>query len=186
MKKEMRILGIDDAPFDKSRDKKTLVIATLFRGGSFIDGVLSTKIRVDGSNSTARIADMVNKCKFKPQLQAILLDGIAVGGFNVIDIQELNKRTKIPVIVVMRDYPNLKKIKSALVKLKKEEKLVLLEKAGHIHKAGEIHIQVCGISVEDAKQIIKITATHSFIPEPIRVAHLIAGGIASGESKGRA
>lgn len=186
MKREMRVLGIDDAPFNKFKDKTTLVVATLFRGGSFIDGVLSTRVKVDGNNSTAKIAEMINKCKFKPQLQAIALDGIAVGGFNIIDIQKLNKKTGIPVIVVMRGYPNFKKIKSALARAKKEEKLVLLEKAGAVHKAGKIHIQVCGISVEDAKQLVKITSTHSFIPEPIRVAHLVAGGIVSGESKGRA
>ena len=122
MKKEIRIIGIDDAPFDKFKRGEVLVVATIFRGGSWLDGILSTKVRVDGSNSTSRLIEMINKCKFKPQLQAIILDGIALGGFNVIDIEKLNKKTKIPVIVVIRRMPDFKKIKETLVKLGKEKK----------------------------------------------------------------
>jgi len=186
MKKEIRIIGIDDAPFDKFNDKEVLVVGTIFRGGNFIDGVLSTKAAVDGNDSTDKIAGMINKCKFRPQLKAIILDGIAVGGFNVIDIQQLSRKTKLAVIVVMRNYPDLKKIKDVLKKLKKKDKIELLKKAGKVHKAGKIHIQTAGISVEKAKEILKITCTHSYIPEPIRVAHLIASGVTDGESRGRA
>jgi len=186
IKKEVRILGIDDAPFDKYKDKSTLVVMTMFRGGLYLDGVLSSKVRVDGNNSTKKIIETINKCKFKPQLQAILLDGIALGGFNIIDVQKVNKKTGLPVIVVMREYPNIQDIKDALKKIKKERKIKLLEKAGQIHKVGKIFIQIVGIDLEHARQIIKVTCTRSYIPEPIRVAHLIGGGIKSGESKGRA
>ncbi|MBN1157643.1 DUF99 family protein [Candidatus Woesearchaeota archaeon] len=186
IKKEIRVLGIDDAPFDKYKKGNTIVVGTMFRGGQFIDGVLSTKIRVDGNNSTAKIINMVNRSKFKPQLQVMMLDGIAVGGFNVVDVQKLNNETGLPVIVVMRDYPNLDEIKSVLKKIGKENKIKLLEKAGKIHKVGKIYIQIVGIDIETATKIIRVCTTRSFIPEPIRVAHLIGGGIISGESKGRA
>jgi len=36
MKKEIRILGIDDSSFKKKQIKEILVIATVFRGGSFL------------------------------------------------------------------------------------------------------------------------------------------------------
>ena len=39
---------------------------------------------------------------------------------------------------------------------------------------------------EEARQIIKIAATRGLMPEPIRLAHLIASGIVEGESRGRA
>ncbi|MBM3309562.1 MAG: DUF99 family protein, partial [Candidatus Altiarchaeales archaeon] len=47
IKPEVRILGLDDGPF-KQNDKKVLVVGVVFRGGSFLDGVVSTKVRVDG------------------------------------------------------------------------------------------------------------------------------------------
>ena len=186
LKKEARILGIDDSPFDKFRDKRTLIIGTFFRGGSSLDGVMTTTAAVDGSDATAKIITMIKKSKFLPQLQAIMLKGIAVGGFNVVDIRRLNKETEIPVVVVMRDYPELEKIKSTLARLGMKNKIRLIEKAGKIHKAGKVFIQLAGCSLENAKELLKISCTRSHIPEPIRTAHLIAAGIKLGESKGKA
>lgn len=186
MKKEIRVLGIDDAPFNKFKDKKVLVIGTVFRGGEFMDGLLSTKVSVDGRNSTTKIAKMVNKSKFKKQFRCIFLDGVAVGGFNVIDIEKLNKLTKIPIIVVIRNYPDFKKIFSALKKLKMSRQRKLIEKLPEPKKVGKIWIQYIGVDFEKAKKILKITSTHSYIPEAIRIAHLIGSGIIKGESSGRA
>ena len=93
MKPEIRILGIDDAPFDKFSDKETYVIATVFRGGDFMDGLLTCKVKVDGNDSTKKLIEMINSSKFKIQFRAILLDGIAVAGFNVIKRRlKLNKQ----------------------------------------------------------------------------------------------
>ncbi len=186
LKREIRILGIDDSPFDKFKDRKVLVVATFFRGGSSLDGVLSTYAKVDGSDSTAKIAELIGKSKFKTQIRAIMLDGIAVGGFNIIDIKKLNKKTNIPVIVVMRKRPNIEKIEKALIKLKMEEKIRLLRNAGEIYQIDSIFVQIKGITLEKAKKIIRISTARALIPEPIRTAHLIAAGIILGESKGRA
>ncbi|MBW3002113.1 DUF99 family protein [Candidatus Woesearchaeota archaeon] len=186
MRKEIRILGIDDGPFNKFKDKEVLIVGTLFRGGSFIDGVMSTKAKVDGKDSTLKITRMINKSKFKKQLRAIFLNGIAVGGFNVIDVKQLNKKTKIPVIVVIRNYPDLKKIFKALDNLKMKKQKKLIEDLPKPTKVGKIYIQHIGISLSDAKEMLKLTCTHSYIPEPIRVAHLIAAGVVKGESRGRA
>lgn len=53
VKKEIRILGIDDSPFKKfKKGKKVLVIGCVFRAGRWLDGVVSTHINCDGTNST--------------------------------------------------------------------------------------------------------------------------------------
>ena len=182
----MRVIGIDDSPFNKFGKGNVLIVGTVFRGGSFLDGVLSTKVSIDGDNSTKKIIEMINKCKFKPQLQCIFLDGIAVAGFNVIDVKELNKKTKIPVIVIIRRKPNIENIKKTLARIGKKNKIKLIEKAGSVVKIGEIYIQLTGLSVEKAKGILKIVCTRSLIPEPVRIAHLIASGVTHGESRGKA
>lgn len=185
-KSEIRILGIDDSPFKKFGKGSILVIGTIFRGGTLLDGILTTKVAIDGNNSTKKLIEMINKSKFKPQLRCIMINGIALGGFNVIDIKELNKKTKIPVIVVIRKYPDFKKIEETLKRIKKHKKYELIQRAGVVEKVGKIYIQRKGIALTKAKQILKLTCTRSLIPEPIRVAHLIAGGIVTGESKGKA
>ena len=186
IKKEIRVIGIDDAPFNKFKKGKVLIVGAVYRGGSFLDGILSTKVNVDGNNATEKIIEMINECKFKPQLQCIFLDGIAVGGFNVIDVKELNKKTRIPVIIIIRRNPNLKKIKETLIRINKKNKIKLIEKAGSVVSVGKIYIQLTGLSVERAKEILKIVCTRSLIPEPIRIAHLIASGVTHGESRGKA
>lgn len=186
MKREIRVVGIDDASFDKFRDRQVLVIGTFFRGGDFIDGILSAKAKVDGNDSTAKISRMINRSKFRPQLQAIFLDGIAVGGFNVVDVRALSRKTKLPVIVVIRKYPDFRKIKAALTKLKMKDKIKLIESAGKPIKLGRIYVQLTGITPERAKRMLDLTCTHSYLPEPIRIAHLIGQGIAMGESRGNA
>ena len=36
------------------------------------------------------------------------------------------------------------------------------------------------------KEFLKVTTVHSYIPEPLRIAHIIAAGLVKGESRGRA
>lgn len=186
IKRQARVLGIDDGPFDKFRDKETIIVGTVFRGGEFLDGILSTKITIDGEDSTKNIFHMVNKCKFVTQLQLIILDGIAVGGFNVIDIQKLHEKTNIPVMVVMRNMPNIEKVKTTLNQIGMEEKIKLIEKAGKPIKINNLYVQLAGIDKEKAKEFLRLTLKNAQVPEPIRIAHIIASGIVKGESYGKA
>ncbi len=186
MKKEIRCIGIDDAPFDKFSDKEVLVVGTIYRGGSFMDGVLSTKVTVDGDDSTEKISEMINNSKFKHHLQFIFLDGIAVGGFNVVDIQKLYEKTNIPIIIVVRRKPDMEEIKRTLIKLKKDHKIATLDKAGPVQKVNKIYVQFVGTTLGEVQEALKIACTHSLIPEPVRVAHLVAAGVTRGESHGKA
>ena len=120
-----------------------------------------------------------------------MLDGITFAGFNTVDIKEIYEKTKLPVIVINRKKPDIKKFISTLEKLPEfENRLKAVENAGQIYwvsvKNKRICFQCSGIKKEDAEEIIKTTATMSLIPEPLRVAHLIATGFILGESVGRA
>jgi len=187
MKNEIRILGIDDGPFVRGERKNVLVVGTIFRGGHFMDGLLSMMVRQDGNNATPQLITMVSKCKFKPQLQCMLLNGIAFGGFNVVDVKKVWEQTKIPVICVIRAMPDFKKIKQALSHVSQhEKKWKLFLEAPPIKKIGHVYCQWIGITEEKVYKIIAISTTHGKIPEPLRIAHIIARGIVMGESKGRA
>ena len=190
IKDEVRILGLDDGPF-KRGDTEVIVVGTVFRGGSFLDGVLSTKVGVDGLDATDKVVELASGMRFK-DVRVVMLDGLAFGGFNLVDINRLYRETKLPVIVVVRVKPDFEEIKKALEHLPdKEARWRLIEKVGSVKtvqtKPGKkIFIQFAGIKEEDAREIVKLSSTRSLIPEPIRVAHLIAQGIVLGESKGKA
>ncbi len=187
MKEEVRILGIDDGPFEKKNGVAVLVVGTVFRGGHFMDGCLSTTIEKDGDDATEKLIALVTNSKFKPQLQCIMLNGIALGGFNVIDVRKLHEETGIPVMTVIRIMPDLESMKKALSYVKNaEKKWTLLSLSPPIRKMGSVYCQWVGMMEENAREFISLSTTHGKIPEPLRIAHIIARGIVTGESKGRA
>jgi len=191
IKSEIRILGIDDAPFTPRSDEDVLIVGTVFRGGHWLDGVLTTKIRVDGDDATEKIVEMVNGSRHLNQLRVIMLDGLTFGGFNVADINEISSRTGLPVIVVVRKYPDLERIRRALKHRFSDwkKRWQMIEDAGEIHRVEStetVYVQTAGIDPDDAAEIVRLSTTRSSIPEPLRVAHLIASGVKLGESRGGA
>jgi hypothetical protein len=187
IKPEIRIIGWDDAPF-AFRDKVTLVAGVVCRGGTQIDGVITTRIAKDGLDATDKISDAINASSHKDQLSVIMLDGITFGGFNIVDIKRLREKTGIPVIVVIRDEPDMKAIKKALLKFPDSEKRwKLIEKAGEIRSLDvrnkvlkgtrTIYYQKAGLDEQACERIINLTAVNSAVPEPVRLAHIICSGI---------
>jgi endonuclease V-like protein UPF0215 family len=191
VKEEIRILGIDDGPFTKD-DKEVIVIGVVYRGGEFIDGLLRTFVEIDGLDATEKLAKMINSSRHKQQLKVIMLDGITLGGFNVVDVKKLYSETKIPIIVINRKVPDLKSIKTALEKnfedFEKRWRMIL--NAGKIKELKlekfSLYYQNIGLEDEEAEEVILTSMKHAQIPEPLRVAHLIATGIVKGESEGHA
>lgn len=185
MKRQIRVIGIDDSPFDKFKDKKVLVIGTIYRGGDFMDGLLSTKVDVDGDDATRKISLMIRKSRFYPHTQAVFLNGIAVAGFNVIDLERLHEEIGIPIITIIRKRPNLKKIKETLLRVGLKNKIKLIEKAPLVEEYKNIFFQRVGISIEDAKKLLRICIRNADVPESVRMAHIIGAGIIYGESRGK-
>lgn len=184
IKPEIRILGVDDGVFIPHSKGFVPVIGVVFRGGYWLDGLLSTKIEIDGFDATEKIASMITGSSHQRQLRVIMLDGVTFGGFNIVDIKELSERTKLPVIAVTRDRPDLEDIRVALKNLPEPQKRwKALLNAGQILELStrsrneRVYVEISGILEEDARKIVKLTSTRSSIPEALRVAHLIASGL---------
>ncbi len=185
--------------------------------GTRVDGILSGKIRRDGANATRAMVDVVRASQFGTHVQAIMLQGIAVGGFNVVDVHGLSAALRVPVLVVTRRRPDMAAVRQALFSGKPADrprvvgaarKWKLIEDAGTMEHLGEsrrslkrdgakppsgirtnaprLWIQRVGLSVDEARKLVADTTLHGNIPEPLRLAHLIAGGITTGKSRGRA
>jgi len=192
IKKEVRIVGFDDGPFTPRTKGKVPVIGVVFRGGNYMDGGFKTEVSIDGMDATKILIKLLNKSRHKEQLRIIMLKGITFGGFNTVNISKLYEKTNLPVIVVNRRKPDLKKIKTALKHFKDfEKRWKCVEDAGKIHKMKieknkNIYYQFKGLLKEEVEKIIKLSCTRSLIPEPLRIAHLIASALIKGESGGRA
>jgi hypothetical protein len=184
IKPEIRVLGVDDGVFLPHTEGTVDVVGVVYRGGYWLDGVMRTKVEIDGMDATEKIASMIKSSPHYKQLRVVMLDGITLAGFNVVDIQRLFKEVDLSVITVTRERPSLAEVKMALENLPEHEKRwQAVKDAGEITKVytrndeEAVYMQIAGISKSDAEKILKKTSTRSNVPEALRVAHIIASGL---------
>jgi hypothetical protein len=180
------VIGFDDAPFARSHRGNVPIVGAVF-AGTRLDGVLIDRVRRDGANAARTLIRMISSSKFAPHLQLVMLQGIALAGFNVVDVFRLHRELQIPVLVIARHRPNMKAVRSALLTRVPggQRKWTIIERLGSMKPVAGVFVQHVGISLEHAERVIRRFATHSSIPEPLRAAHLIAGAIVTGRSGGR-
>jgi uncharacterized protein len=181
------VVGVDDAHFDPRRRGDVRLIGAVFAGAR-LEGVLSSRVRRDGSNATRQIAAMVGHSRFAPQLQVVMLQGIAFAGFNVVDVRVLHESLGLPVLAVARRAPDLPSIRRALLSHVRggERKWRLIERAGPMERVGHVWVQRAGLSRDETEALLAEHVRHGRLPEPLRTAHLIASGIGDRESRQRA
>lgn len=181
------VVGFDDAPFARElRGDVMLVGAVCAR--TRLDGVLRGSVRRDGRNAASTMLAMIERSQFRGSLQAVLLQGIAVAGFNVVDVHALHAALGLPVLVIARKQPDLAAIRRALFARVPgaARKWQLIEAAGPMEPLRGIYVQRFGLTRDQADSLLRVTTLHGKLPEPVRLAHLIASGIARGTSRGRA
>ncbi len=189
MKTQIRLLGIDDSPFG-FKDEKALVVGALVRVPNYLEGVMKTEVQVDGSDSTEQLVSMISDSRYRDQIRAIMIDGIAVAGFNVVDIESLNKSLGIPVITVTRDEPDLDKMREALRSHFKDwerrfELVTRLKLRTVRTEHKPIYVSGLGADWGELERFVAMSIVRGAVPEPIRMAHLIAAAMVRGESYGR-
>jgi len=189
MKPQIRVLGIDDSPFEFG-DGESLVVGALVRAPNYLEAVMKTTVQVDGTDSTDRIARMIAESRYRDQVKAVMIDGIALAGFNVVDIAGLHETTGLPVLTLTRDPPDMGEIRSALMKhfVDWEHRYSLM--AGlELRQLETPHkpLYACGVGLPwgDFQEVVRLTTVRGAVPEPVRMAHLVAAAMVKGESRGR-
>jgi endonuclease V-like protein UPF0215 family len=176
----MRIVGVEDGSFQKNVTKKALLVAVLITG-SKIEHVNAFKITVDGLDATERLSANIRDWAF----DALLLSGISFAGFNLIDPVKVFEAFGKPILIVSRTKPNNKTVKRALRAHFEdwETRWAILEKLGPVHKAvtlfgkRPVYLETVHADVEWASRLVCALAFWGRLPEPLRVAGLIARGL---------
>lgn len=181
------VIGFDDAPFPRAHRGDIRLVGTVC-SRTRLDGVLSGRVRRDGRNSTRVMTELLRASPFFAHVQAVLLQGIAVGGFNVVDAPGLSEALERPVLVVARRRPNLARIRRTLLESVPggARKWRLIEQLGPMEPMRDVFVQRVGLSPAEARQLLAATTLHGNLPEALRLAHIIAGGVTTGRSRGRA
>jgi len=176
VKREIRVVGIDDGNFFLRGVGKVNLVGVVFRGGEWVDGVLRTKIDVDGFDATKKIVKMVRESNHYGQIRVLMLTKICFGRSNIVDVEKVFRGVKRPVIVFMRKPLNMGRLKLRVKDTKNEtEKLRVLEnlKKEFLRIGKDFWMLLFGVERFDAEKILEITLKNT-LPEPLRVARLVA------------
>jgi endonuclease V-like protein UPF0215 family len=181
------VLGVDDGPFEKfAAGAEAPLVGVMMEGADLVEAVAVTRFPVDGDGATAFLGDWIESLRFRPALHAVLFGGITKAGLSVLEPEVLALRLRIPVLVLNRKPPRDEDLREALRAAGLADRIALLERAPAAFAHEGIHLSVSGTSREEARALLESTRRKAALPEPLRIAHLIARAVATGESRGRA
>ncbi len=148
-----------------------------------VEGVAVSRVRVDGRDAADRIIGIVRSVPQFEGVRGILLDGVAVGGFNIIDLAALSRTLGLPVVAVTRRVPDFERIRAALRKyfpkdFRRRWSLLRAHNLFRVPTAGEpILATAVGCRRAEAIALVRRTTTRGYWPEPLRLAHAVAHAV---------
>jgi uncharacterized protein len=178
-KPHLRLAAVDDGPFTR-RQRYAPLVAVVVSLPSSVEAIAVDRVRIDGTDATERILAVLRGLPQLPGIRTLLLDGIAVGGFNVLDLARLHRELGIPIISVTRRAPDFGAIEAALRAYfpRDARRRYALIRAFPLRRVttGGVPIWAAsvGLSAVEAATVIHRAALQGYWPEPLRLAHLVA------------
>ncbi len=179
--------GIDDGYFERGQKETILSLAIHCASKNYYcpTRIYATRIRVDGTDSTEKAIELLEKSKADNiSLSAVLLDTNIFAGFNILDPEHLYSHTKIPVIVAYWYPINEEAIESALYKHFNDwhTRLQVLRHTWRRLRRiscerGDLFIAPYGIDYEEAWSIVCSLQIFSRQPEPLYTAHVFSSAL---------
>jgi hypothetical protein len=170
--KDTRVFAFDDSPFSRN-DESTSIVGVIVRKDMYIESLIRKEIKVDGLDATERVLEAIREKG--SGVRVIMTQGITLGGFNILDVKRLYRETEIPIINVVDHEPNMKAIKEALRKYFEDWEVRYSTLSEDFHRFDQLFVQTTGIEPTMAYKFLKQMTINGNIPEPLRIADLIAG-----------
>ena len=180
------VLGVDDAPFRKGRDREVPIVGVLMEGPDLVEAIAIGHFPVDGDDAAGYLGGWIQSLRGFRGMQAVILGGITIAGLGLVDLAKLAGALSRPVLAVTRHDPAGSQLRRALHAARLSERLPVLARSPPAFEAAPgLHVAAVGLSPAEAAALVRLTLGKSRLPEPLRVAHMVAGALATGESRGR-
>ena len=175
-KKGFRVLGIAES-FKKSCKKSTLA-GVVMRRDLIIDGMMFGSSTIEGDDATESIISL-HKSLARDDINCILLDGLVISMYNIINGEKIAGATGLPVVAItFEDSKGLEgSIKHHFAdwqhKVEQYQKLGKRERIA-LKTGKNLFIRYWGLSQKKVVSILNSFTLQGSVPEPIRVAKLAA------------
>ncbi len=186
-KKGIRVLGIAES-FRRGYDKSVLA-GVVMRSDMIIDGAAFDLITVGGMDATEGVLRVFDSLQ-RADINVIMLNGCVISWFNIIDINDVYDRLRIPLICVT--YEESEGLETHIAKHfdanERDLRLEAYKGLGNrsnvpLHDKFDVLIRCLGMDKNEADAVLKKFTTHGRVPEPLRVAKIVAraafGGLES-------
>ncbi len=180
MKKGARVLAINDSPFRLS-DREARVIGVLGRLDA-VEGVLSFSVRVDGDDATDAIIRSLRGSRFGGQARVLALNGTVLAGLNAVDMQRIKKELSVEPLAITRRRPHpalLQRVARLRLGRARAASIKRLNGLLRIEKTAGYYVQRLEGAERPSAEMVGVCVSL------LRLAHLVASGVARGESRGR-
>ena len=176
-KKGLRGLVIAESFTQNS--KKSILAGVVMRRDFVIDGFVFGNATLEGDDATETILSMYKKLN-RPDISYLLISGIIISMYNIIDLKKISQSLGLPVIGVT--YQDSEGIEEAIrhhfpdsheSKLKEYQELEKRDKIT-LHTSYDIYIRKEGCTLSDVKHLLDELTLQGSFPEPLRVAQLLA------------
>jgi len=180
-KRAFRALGISEC-FIKGLSEKSVLAGVVLRSDRIIDGFTFSRATVGGMDATDSVIEMY-RALGRGDINVLILNGCVISWYNVIDLQRVHEETKLPLIcVTYEESPGLEKYFMELFPEDYERRIEVYRRNGprtpmRLHTGFEVYVRFYGMTPEEAKGILNKFTLHGAVPEPLRIARLLARGI---------
>ena len=173
------IRGLAIAESFSQDSKKSVLSGIVMSTDLVIDGFVMGYSTVGGDDATDSILTMYEKLD-RPDVSFLLISGIVISLYNIVDVKRISEKTGIPVIGVT--YEESSGIEDAIKhhfpesyesKLAEYSKLGSREKIT-LHTSHNLYIRNEGCTALEVKQLLDKMTLQGSVPEPLRIAQLLA------------
>jgi endonuclease V-like protein UPF0215 family len=185
-KRAIRVLGIAES-FRKG-DALSVLSGVVMRSDLVLDGVCLGRATVGGDDATASVVAMYRSLR-RQDVNAVMLSGCIISHYNIVDIDEVSRQTGLPVVcLTYRESAGIEEaIRSQFAD--PEAKVALYRRLGARTKlllgtGVGVYARLSSIPVADALRVTESFTLQGGLPEPVRVAKLLARAVRAGAHPG--
>ncbi|MEM0444450.1 MAG: DUF99 family protein [Nitrososphaerota archaeon] len=182
-----RVLGIAES-FRPALGDKSILAGVVMRADLLLDGFVIGRCTVGGMDATEEMVDMYRRLE-RTDINLLMLGGCIISLFNVVDLGRVASETCLPLIcVTYNPSEGLSETIRSRFPGDWEERLKIYEANGPREeftlKTGyTVHVRRVGISKRMAEVVLNKMTISGRVPEPLRVARLLARSLLKSEAK---